>query len=176
MFILALTQLSEGGNLEIKAALPELCVVGPRADASRIPGIDVQVGQNEEIQVGNMCARVFDTPGHTRGHIVYHFESISTLFAGDTLFSLGCGRLFEGTPEQMLDSLNKISDLPDDTTIYCAHEYTVSGLLRVTLTLICTLQLANARFAMSVEPQNRVSCWSGFNSHIGRAGTTRSDQ
>ena len=82
---------------------------------------------------------VYDTPGHTRGHIVYHFAAARAAFVGDTLFALGCGRLFEGTPGQMWGSLQKILQWPDDTRIYCAHEYTQS----------------NARFALTVEPQNR---------------------
>ena len=83
-------------------------------------------------------ARVFDTPGHTRGHIAYWFPESGALFCGDTLFALGCGRLFEGTAEQMWTSLSKFKDLPDDTMVYCAHEYTQ----------------ANARFAVTVEPAN----------------------
>ena len=82
---------------------------------------------------------MFDTPGHTRGHIVYHFAAARAAFVGDTLFAMGCGRLFEGTPAQMWGSLQKILQWPDDTRLYCAHEYTQS----------------NARFALTVEPQNR---------------------
>ncbi len=127
-----------GGNLELKRRTG--CrIVGPRADAARIPGIDVAVGEGDVVELGSHRAAVFDTPGHTRGHIVYHFAAARAAFVGDTLFALGCGRLFEGTPAQMWGSLQKILRWPDDTRIYCAHEYTQS----------------NARFALTVEPQNR---------------------
>jgi hydroxyacylglutathione hydrolase len=126
-----------GGNLELKRRTG-CTIVGPRADAGRIPGIDVAVGEGDEIMLGAHRAAVFDTPGHTRGHIVYHFAAARAGFVGDTLFALGCGRLFEGTPGQMWISLQKILRWPDETRIYCAHEYTQS----------------NARFALSVEPQN----------------------
>ena len=126
-----------GGNLEIKQATG-CTVVGPKADAERIPGIDIQVGDGDVFQFGNHLATVYDTPGHTRGHIVYHFADSRVAFVGDTLFAMGCGRLFEGTPEQMWSSLQKIMRWPDATRLYCAHEYTQ----------------ANARFALSVEPQN----------------------
>lgn len=127
-----------GGNLELKQATG--CkVVGPRADAERIPGIDIQVGDGDEFLLGTHTAKVYDTPGHTRGHIVYHFEADGVAFVGDTLFAMGCGRLFEGSPEQMWDSLSKLmARLPDETRVYCAHEYTQS----------------NARFALTVEPDN----------------------
>ena len=119
-----------GGNLAIKAETG--CrIVGPRADAARIPGIDEQVGEGDEFYLGGHLVRVFDTPGHTRGHIVYHLPEDRVAFVGDTLFAMGCGRLFEGT-------LQKLMQWPDDTSVYCAHEYTQ----------------ANARFALSVEPQN----------------------
>ena len=85
-----------------------------------------------------MTAKIFEVPGHTTGHIAYYFESEGVAFVGDTLFALGCGRLFEGTPEMMWNSLQKLMDLPDATTVYCAHEYTQ----------------ANAQFALSVEPGN----------------------
>jgi hydroxyacylglutathione hydrolase len=126
-----------GGNLALKRRTG-CTIVGPRADAARIPGIDVQVGEGDVVELGRHRANVFDTPGHTRGHIVYHFAEARAAFVGDTLFAMGCGRLFEGTPSQMWSSLQKILQWPDDTRIYCAHEYTQS----------------NARFALSVEPQN----------------------
>jgi len=126
-----------GGNLALKAATG--CrIIGPEADAERIPGLDIAVGDNEGINLGNETARVFDVPGHTRGHIAYWFADSKALFCGDTLFALGCGRLFEGTPAQMWASLSKLRSLPDDTQVYCAHEYTES----------------NARFAVTVEPGN----------------------
>ena len=127
-----------GGNLTLKRQTG-CTIVGPRADAARIPGIDVTVGEGDVVELGAHRARVFDTPGHTRGHIVYHFAAARAAFVGDTVFAMGCGRLFEGTPAQMWSSLGKILRWPDDTRLYCAHEYTQS----------------NARFALTVEPQNR---------------------
>lgn len=126
-----------GGNLEIKSRTG-CTVIGPRADAARIPGIDVQVGDGDTVRLGEAEARVFDVPGHTRGHIAYHFAESEALFCGDTLFSLGCGRMFEGTPPQFWDSLSKLRALPDGTRVFCAHEYTQ----------------ANLRFALSVDPDN----------------------
>ncbi len=126
-----------GGNLALKAAT-QCEIIGPRADAARIPGIDRGVGDGDTIEFGEHRIEVFDTPGHTRGHIVYLLRNERIAFVGDTLFSMGCGRLFEGTPAQMWDSLQKILTWPDDTKLYCAHEYTQ----------------ANGRFAQSVEPGN----------------------
>ena len=126
-----------GGNLEIKSRTG-CTIVGPRADRDRIPGIDVEVGQGESYALGNAEAKVFDVPGHTRGHIAYWFGASDALFCGDTLFAMGCGRLFEGSAEQMWTSLSKLIDLPDQTRVYCAHEYTLS----------------NGEFALSVEPDN----------------------
>src|SRR5690606_8554611 len=126
-----------GGNLELKAATG--CrIVGPRADAARIPGIDVEVGDGDELALGSRRVVVHDTPGHTRGHIVYHMPGDRIAFVGDTLFAVGCGRLFEGSPADMWGSLQKILAWPDDTRLYGAHEYTQ----------------ANLRFALSVEPGN----------------------
>jgi hydroxyacylglutathione hydrolase len=127
-----------GGNNELKAATGCL-IVGPRADRDRIPGIDVALGDGETYQFGTDEALVYDVPGHTRGHIAYWFRESRALFCGDTLFLMGCGRLFEGTPEQMWRSLSKLKALPPDTLVYCGHEYTQ----------------ANARFALTVEPHNR---------------------
>jgi hydroxyacylglutathione hydrolase len=128
-----------GGNLELKRKTG-CTIVGPRADAARILRIDVSVGEGDVVEMAAHRAAVYDTPGHTRGHIVYHFAAARAAFVGDTLFAMGCGRLFEGTPRQMWGSLQKILRWPDDTRIYCAHEYTQS----------------NARFALTVEPQNRL--------------------
>ena len=126
-----------GGNEALKSKTG--CqIVGPRADKARIPGIDITVGDNDTFQFGNHAAKVFDVPGHTKGHIAYWFEEDGMAFVGDTLFALGCGRLFEGTPDQMWTSLQKLMAMPDDTVIYCAHEYTQ----------------ANAKFALTVEPGN----------------------
>jgi hydroxyacylglutathione hydrolase len=126
-----------GGNLELKQATG--CrIAGPKADAARIPGIDLGLAEGDRFQLGDTEAVVFETPGHTSGHISYWFAEAGALFCADTLFSLGCGRLFEGTPAQMWRSLSKLAPLPDDALIYCAHEYTQ----------------ANARFALSVDPDN----------------------
>ncbi|MBL8834356.1 MAG: hydroxyacylglutathione hydrolase [Rhodospirillales bacterium] len=126
-----------GGNLALKGKW-RCTIVGPRADAARIPGIDVEVGDGDAYRLGAAEARVFDVPGHTRGHIAFWFPGARALFCGDTLFALGCGRLFEGTPAQMWNSLGKLRALPDDTQVYCAHEYTQG----------------NARFALSVDGAN----------------------
>src|SRR6185503_16259345 len=115
-----------GGNLELKRKTG-CTIIGSRADAARIPGIDVSVGDGDVVQMGAHRAAVYDTPGHTRGHIVYHFAAARAAFVGDTLFALGCGRLFEGTPAEMWGSLQKILRWPDDTRLYCAHEYTQSN-------------------------------------------------
>jgi len=127
-----------GGNLALKR-LTGCEVIGPRADAARIPGIDRPVGEGDEFRFGLHRVRVFDTPGHTRGHVVYHLPDDGVAFVGDTLFAMGCGRLFEGTPAQMWSSLQKLLALPPDTRLYCAHEYTQ----------------ANGRFALTVEPGNQ---------------------
>ncbi len=126
-----------GGNLEIKQATG-CTIVGPRADRARIPGIDVEVDEGERYRLGEAEAEVFFVPGHTRGHIAYWFAESDALFCGDTLFALGCGRLFEGTPAQMWDSLSKLRALPATAKVYCAHEYTQK----------------NARFALSVDAAN----------------------
>jgi len=126
-----------GGNLELKKKTG--CkIVGPRADTARIPGIDIALGDGDTFELGSKIATVYDTPGHTSGHIVYHFAADDIAFTGDTLFSMGCGRLFEGSAEQMWTSLQKLLAWPDDTLVYCAHEYTQ----------------ANAAFALTVEPEN----------------------
>ncbi len=126
-----------GGNLALKE-WSGCVIVGPQPDAARIPGIDVQVGDGDTYDFGKARAQVFFVPGHTRGHIAYWFKDQDALFCGDTLFALGCGRLFEGTPQQMWTSLSKLRALPDSTQVYCAHEYTQS----------------NARFALTVDPTN----------------------
>lgn len=128
-----------GGNRALKAA-HGLTIVGAARDAERIPAIDVTVDQTTGYDFAGHHADVIDTPGHTVGHIAYHFAADRLLFCGDTLFSLGCGRVFEGTMEQMWSSLDKLRALPGDTAIYCGHEYTQ----------------ANARFALTVDPDNPV--------------------
>lgn len=127
-----------GGNLELKQKTG--CkIIGAENDQQRIPGIDRLVRENDQIKLGKHPITIFETPGHTRGHIVYYFPKDNLLFCGDTLFVMGCGRLFEGTPEQMWHSLKKLKALPGPTNIYCTHEYTQ----------------ANARFALTMEPNNR---------------------
>jgi len=126
-----------GGNLEIKKRTG-CTIVGPQHDRDRIPGIDVEVKDSETYKLGNEEAQILFVPGHTRGHIAYWFKASNALFCGDTLFSIGCGRLFEGTPEQMWKSLSKLRTLPPQTRVYCAHEYTEE----------------NIRFAVTVDPNN----------------------
>ncbi|MDX9861622.1 MAG: hydroxyacylglutathione hydrolase [Rhodospirillales bacterium] len=126
-----------GGVVEIKKATG-CTVVGAAADAPRIPGIDVKVKEGDAVALGAHAGRVIETPGHTSGHIAYWFEGARALFCGDTLFSLGCGRLFEGTPAQMWKSLLKLRSLPDDAQVYCGHEYTSD----------------NVAFALSLDPDN----------------------
>jgi hydroxyacylglutathione hydrolase len=115
-----------GGNLELKQATGAQ-VVGARKDSQRIPGIDLEVGEGDTFLLGHAAAMVFETPGHTSGHIAFWFPDSLALFCGDTLFSLGCGRLFEGSAEQMWASLAKLRDLPAETRVYCAHEYTAAN-------------------------------------------------
>ena len=122
-----------GGNEAVKAATGAT-IVGP-AEVTRIAPLDRVVVGGEVVMLGETRFDVLDVGGHTLGHIAYHDAADAIAFVGDTLFALGCGRLFEGTPEQMWDSLSRLTDLPDETTIYCAHEYTAS----------------NARFALSVD-------------------------
>lgn len=113
-------------------------VVGPAAEAQRIAGLDLEVAEGDRFALGEETATVIATPGHTSGHVSYHFPASEALFCGDTLFALGCGRLFEGDPPTMWRSLGKLMALDDDTRVYCGHEYTAS----------------NARFALSVDEQN----------------------
>lgn len=126
-----------GGNLALKERWG--CrIIGPRGEAEKIPALDEAVGEGDTVMLGASSAIVRDTPGHTLGHIIYHFADDSAAFVGDVIFALGCGRLFEGTPDQMWTSLNKIAAMPAETLLYCAHEYTQS----------------NARFAVTVDPGN----------------------
>lgn len=126
-----------GGNLDLKAA-SGATIIGPRADAHRIPGIDQGVGEGDRVTFGAAEAEVFDIPAHTSGHIAFHFAADKAVFTGDTLFAMGCGRLFEGTPADMFTAMKKLAALPGDTRVYCGHEYTES----------------NGRFALTVEPGN----------------------
>ena len=113
-------------------------VVGAAADSHRLPKLDIAVAEGDEVRFGGTAAVVIATPGHTLGHIAYFFPKGSVLLCGDTLFSVGCGRLFEGTAEEMFASLKKLAALPDETLVACGHEYTES----------------NVRFALTVEPEN----------------------
>jgi hydroxyacylglutathione hydrolase len=126
-----------GGNAAIKEATG--CkITGPAAEFARIPTLDVQVTGGDTIRLGEATAQVIDVPAHTAGHIAFHFADEQIAFVGDTLFAMGCGRLFEGTAAQMFSNMRKLEALGDDTHIYCAHEYTLS----------------NGRFALTVEPDN----------------------
>jgi hydroxyacylglutathione hydrolase len=124
-----------GGNLAIKQATGAR-IFGPAGED--IPGRDVALREGDILHLGEHLGRIVDVPGHTLGHIALIFEQDRVAFVGDTLFAMGCGRLFEGTPEQMFGSLQQLAALPDDTRLYCAHEYTLS----------------NARFAAHAEPGN----------------------
>lgn len=126
-----------GGNETLKAETG-CTIVGPAGEADRIPGIDVKVQEGDAYDFGAHQAKIFETPGHTAGHIIYWFENDDVVFVGDTLFSMGCGRLFEKDAQTMWSSLQKIIALPSDTVIYCGHEYTLS----------------NAKFALTLEPDN----------------------
>jgi len=126
------------GVAGLKELYPQARVVGPRKDRGRIPGLDLEVGEGDFVEVGSAAARVIEAPGHTTGHILYHFEEAEILFVGDVLFSLGCGRVFETPMDVMYASLEKIAELPPETRVYCGHEYTQ----------------ANARFALTVDPRN----------------------
>ena len=113
-----------GGNLAIKEATGAR-ISGPASET--IPGRDVALKEDDEIRLGDHVGRVIEVPGHTSGHIALIFDDDGVAFVGDTLFAMGCGRLFEGTPEQMYRSLQRLTRLPDDTRLYCAHEYTLSN-------------------------------------------------
>ena len=115
-----------GGNLELKKKYNPT-IFGFKGDKDRIPGIDVLVEDNDIWKKENFEAKIYHIPGHTSGHIAYHFYKEKKIFTGDTLFSLGCGKIFEGTYRQMFDSLSKIKRLPKDTEIYCGHEYTLQN-------------------------------------------------
>jgi hydroxyacylglutathione hydrolase len=126
-----------GGNLPLKAETG--CkIIGPRGEEGKIPGIDQAVAGGDTVPFGAVEFSVIDTPGHTAGHITYWGPKAAVAFVGDTLFAIGCGRVIEGTPEMMWQSLQKLMTLPKETAIYCGHEYTQ----------------ANARFALTIEPEN----------------------
>lgn len=122
----------------LKAKFPKAVVVGPAKERERIRGMDRLVKEGDRVEIGSLSARVFETPGHTLGHIVYDFDKDKICFAGDTMFSLGCGRVFEAPYPTMWESLQKLAKLPPETQFYCGHEYTE----------------ANGRFAATIEPDN----------------------
>ncbi|MBV9394389.1 MAG: hydroxyacylglutathione hydrolase [Methylobacteriaceae bacterium] len=124
----------------LKARFPDARVVGPKKERAPIPGLDLEIAEGDIVKVGGIDVSVFDTPGHTAGHIAYYIESDDLLFAGDTLFALGCGRVFETSMAVMYHSLMKLAALPGETQVYCGHEYTLS----------------NARFALTVDPDNNL--------------------
>jgi hydroxyacylglutathione hydrolase len=127
-----------GGWEVLRKRFPGMKIVGAAKDAHRLPPLDQAVSDGDEVRLGASRARVIATPGHTSGHVVYYFPDDEAVFVGDTLFSLGCGRVFEGTMDEMRLSLEKIANLPGETRIYCGHEYTQS----------------NGRFAVTVDPEN----------------------
>lgn len=126
-----------GGNAGVQAATGAP-ITGPAAEAAKIAGLDVQVAEGDTVRIGSHVAQVLETPGHTAGHVVFHFADDRLLFSGDTLFAMGCGRLFEGTPAEMFANMRRFAGLPDDTVVYGAHEYT----------------LGNGRYALTAEPDN----------------------
>ena len=126
-----------GGNATIKDATGAT-VTGPAAEAAKIPTIDRAVREGDSVRLGAHVARVLETPGHTAGHISYLLADDHIVFVGDTLFAMGCGRLFEGDAAQMFANMQRLSALPDETRVYAAHEYTQS----------------NGRYAMAAEPDN----------------------
>lgn len=126
-----------GGNAALKAATGAT-ITGPAAEAARIPTLDRQVSEGDTLALGPLNARVLEVPAHTAGHIAFHLPDSGAVFVGDTLFAMGCGRLFEGDAEQMHANLQRLAQLPPETRVYCGHEYTLS----------------NGRFAAAVEPDN----------------------
>lgn len=137
-----LTTHHHGDHVEANLSLQKrfgLRIVGPAAEAARIPGIDRMLKEGDDVAFGAYSIKVIETPGHTAGHISYHLPEAALAFTGDTLFALGCGRLFEAGAEVMLGSMRKLAALPAETAFHCGHEYTLS----------------NARFALTVDPGNQ---------------------
>ena len=128
-------------------------IVGPKDEEDKILDLDIQVRNLDKIKIAGLDATVIHTPGHTLGHVMYHFPNEYILFAGDTIFSLGCGRVFEGTMENMWESLVKIRDMPPNTMIYCGHEYTIN----------------NLKFALHVDPNNKDLLKFGEHIHLTRS-------
>ena len=124
----------------LKAKFPRARVIGPAKEAAKIGGLDRAIGEGDVVATGALAAKVIEVPGHTSGHVAYWFADEDTLFAGDTLFAMGCGRSFEERPAVLFHSLMKLAALPGETQVYCGHEYT----------------LANARFALTVDPSNAI--------------------
>lgn len=125
-----------GGNAELKMAGAK--VTGPSAESAKIPTLDTGVGEGDRVRIGDHVATVMTVPGHTQGHIAYHFTEDAVIFTGDTLFAMGCGRLFEGSADDMFANMQRYAALPDETRVYCGHEYTQS----------------NGRYALVAEPDN----------------------
>jgi hydroxyacylglutathione hydrolase len=126
-----------GGNAAVKAATG-CTITGPAAESARIPTLDRTVSEGDVVRIGEVAATVMEVPAHTAGHIAYHLAGEGAAFVGDTLFAMGCGRLFEGTAEQMWRNMQRLAAFPPETRIYCAHEYTQS----------------NGRYAQIAEPDN----------------------
>ena len=126
-----------GGNAAMKAA--GATITGPRAEAEKIPTLDTLVRDGDVVRLGSHTAQVFTVPGHTQGHVAFWFKDDALLFTGDTLFAMGCGRLFEGTPADMFANMQRYAAMPDETIVYCGHEYTQG----------------NARYAVTAEPDNQ---------------------
>ena len=126
-----------GGNKELKEKFRSI-VVGFKEDANKIPELDILVEDNQIWKAENFLAKIIHIPGHTLGHICFHFFKQNLVFTGDTLFSLGCGKIFEGTHKQMFESLNRIKSLPEETKVYCGHEYTLN----------------NSKFCIKYNPDN----------------------
>ncbi len=126
------------GLPDLKIGYPDMKIYAPEKDLYRIPHAGHALTANQKIVIGGMQVECIETPGHTKNHLCFYIPSLKSLFTGDALFSLGCGRLFEGTPEDLFHSMQKIKSLPDDTMLYCGHEYTQT----------------NCRFSLSVEPEN----------------------
>ncbi|GAP97932.1 hydroxyacylglutathione hydrolase [Leptolyngbya sp. NIES-2104] len=147
-----------GGNAELLKHFPKAIVYAGVHDRGRIPGQSVELNAGDQVQFSDRTAEVLFVPGHTRGHIAYYFPSVANqpgeLFCGDTLFSVGCGRLKEGTPAQMVESLSQIRALPDNTRVWCAHEYTLKN-LKFALTIDAENPDLQARFAQVQAANNQ---------------------
>jgi hydroxyacylglutathione hydrolase len=129
-----------GGNDALKGRFPDATLIGPASEIMRIPGMDLTVSDGDRVEFGPLSFKVIEVPGHTRGHIAFWTEKGEAVFSGDTLFAMGCGRMFEGNAAQMWNSLGKLKWLPSVTRVYCGHEYTQT----------------NARFALTVDPDNGI--------------------